>query len=83
MATPITALVQNNNDNPLRIPRNFRLGHIVELEYPNAFTAEATELADLALRQPKFNHKASCFRKLITSCAAAVLAVVSLYVFRP
>ena len=47
MATPITVLVQNSNDIPLRIPRNFRLGHIVELEYPNAFDAEATVQSQL------------------------------------
>lgn len=56
-----TVLVQNDSHNSLHIPRNFRLGHIVELECPNAFTAEPTELADLALRQPKSHHKASWF----------------------
>lgn len=61
----------------MRIPRNFYLGRIFELEYPNAFTVEATELADLALRQPKSHHKASWFRKLVTAYAAAASTVLS------
>lgn len=70
-------LVQNNSSYPLRISRNFRLRHIIELEYPNAFTVEATELADLALRQPKSHHKAIWFRKLVTAYAAAASTVFS------
>lgn len=73
-----TVLVQNDSHNLLHIPRNFRLGHIVELEYPNAFTAEPTELADLALRQPKSHHKASWFRKLVTAYAAIALPKILL-----
>lgn len=65
-----TVLVQNDSHNSLHVPLNFRLGHIVELEYPNASTAEPTQLADLALRQPKSHHKASWFRKLVTAYAA-------------
>lgn len=61
-----TVEVQNESYNSLHIPWNFRLGNIVKLEYPNAFTVKFTKLVDLALCQPKSHHKVSWFRKLVT-----------------
>ena len=59
--------VRNDTDKSLRIPRNFRLGHITEMDYANACHVEGEEVEDLALQRPKKEHKTSWFKKLLTN----------------
>lgn len=86
-------LVRNDEDRPIRIPRNLRLGYITEVDYPNAFYAgsafpesssssnqydeDATsdDIADLARRRPKEEHKKSWFKKVLAACATVAIAV--------
>lgn len=42
-------IVQNDTSQAIRISRNFRLGHVNEIEYPNAFYASGEDVIDLAL----------------------------------
>ena len=73
-------LVRNDEDRAIRIPRNLRLGHLTEMEYPNAYyagevfsseTKDETsdqDLPDLARRRPKSEHKKSWFKKVLAAC---------------
>lgn len=65
-------LVRNNENTTLTIPRNFKLGHLVELDYPHAFHAGGEDIAELGLRRPKSEHKEAWFKKLLRYCTVAM-----------
>lgn len=69
-------LARNNSDKVVEIPRNFRLGHVTEIYYSEAFHADP-DIADLAIRAPRSEHKTSWFKKLLVACAAAQAAIHS------
>ena len=69
-------LVRNDGKQAVKIPRNFRLGHLTEIDYPNAFFAsEGAE--DLAMKAPRSTHKTSWFKKVIATFATALAATTA------
>ncbi len=66
----ITGLpVENNTDKPIYISRNFRLGRIQELTYPNIEQLHSQE-ATLAKQIPYNQHKKAWLKKVIGACYA-------------
>ena len=57
-------LVQNTSDQPLRIPRRQKLGHVVDIRYDNCFLADAKAALNSAtvppLTAPFFKYEPSC-----------------------
>lgn len=70
-------LATNNTDQPVKIPRNFRLGKLVELDYPHAFQVQGEDAVELAARIPARQHKSSWFKKVISVFAAAAATAAS------
>lgn len=71
-------IARNEGPRPIHVPRNYRLGRISELDYPNAFQVDATEkVKDMAMRQPKATHQTGWFKKVIGACAAAYAAIAT------
>lgn len=73
-------LARNEHDKSIKIPRNFRLGRITELEYINAHlisVENTSEIINLGIRRPKAAHKSSWFAKVLIACAAAYAAVAA------
>ena len=70
-----SVLVRNDTHKSLKIPRNFHLGHVTELDYSNACHVSGEDAEELALRRPKKEHKVGWFKKLIVACTAAAAAV--------
>ena len=71
-------VAHNDSDKSIHIPRNFRLGHVTEMDYPNVCHAVSEDIEELALRRPKKEHKTSWFKKLLVACAAATAAATNL-----
>ncbi len=68
-------IARNDTDKPVQIPRNYRLGHVIEMDYPNAFLISADEdVRNLAVREPKATHQDGWFKKLVSACATAYVA---------
>ena len=78
-ASTSAVIVRNDKSVPVMIPRNFRLGRISEIDFPNAFHIDETneDVRDLALKQPKATHKDDWFKKLISACATAYAAAAA------
>ena len=57
-------LVRNTSDQPLRILRHQKLGHVIDIRYDNCFLADAKAALNSAiippLTAPFFEHKPSC-----------------------
>ena len=73
-ASTSAVIVRNDHSQPIQIPRNFRLGRISELNYPNAFQIspeQAEEIKSLAAREPKSTHRDGWFKRLLAACATA------------
>ena len=73
-ASTSAVIIRNDHAQPIQIPRNFRLGRISELDYPNAFQVspeQAEEIKPLAAREPKSTHRDGWFKKLLAACATA------------
>lgn len=64
-ANTSSMIVRNDSPQTIRIPRNFRLGHVKDLEFPNTFYASGEDVVDLALWQPKAEHKTGWFKKML------------------
>ena len=73
-----SVLVRNDTEKTVHIPRNFRLGHLNEMDYPNACHVTGEDAEELALRRPKREHKTSWFKKLIVACGAAAVAAAAI-----
>lgn len=71
-------LVRNNTGKSLHIPRNFRLGRVMELDYPNACHVSGEDAEDLAIRRPKKEHKNSWLKKLLVACTATAAATTGI-----
>ena len=70
-------IIRNDRDQPIQIPRNFRLERITELDFPNTFQVSANEADDvkhLTAKEPKSTHKDGWFKKLVAACATAYAA---------
>ena len=77
-------LTINDSNNAVKIPRNFRLDRLVELDFPQAYhLGEDEDVVELARRRPKSEHKAFWFKKFIAavvvvSVAATAVASIAL-----
>lgn len=63
-ANTSSVIVRNNSPQAIRVPRNFRLGYVKDLKFPNTFYAFGEDVVDLALWQPKAEHKTGWFKKV-------------------
>ncbi len=72
-AETTSILVENESDKTVHIPRNYRLGRVLELDFPNAFQVqdEGDDVAELALRKASANHKQGWFKKVLAAAYAA------------
>ena len=72
--------VINRTDSYVRIPRNMRLGEVVEVEFDGVYhiSSSEEEVAELATRRPKQEHHESwvnrAFKKAVAASAVALLA---------
>jgi hypothetical protein len=48
-----TILTRNDSEKPVFLPRNFRLGSLMDIEYDNGFLVLNIDVTDLAARFPK------------------------------
>lgn len=78
-ASTKAVIARNDTDNPVQIPRNYRLGHVVEMDFPNAFVIESTEedVRNLAIREPKATHQDGWFKKLLSACVTAYMTAAA------
>lgn len=60
-------LVRNDEDKPIKVPRNFRLGRVTEMEYPNAYLA-TSDTMDLAVKKSEQSHQKAYLQKLLRAC---------------
>ena len=59
-ANTTAIVVRNEKSVPVKIPRNFRLGKMSELDFPNAFhikSADEDGVRHLAVKKPKSTHQ--------------------------
>ena len=78
-ASTTAILVRNDKDIPVKIPRNYRLGRVSELDFPNAFHIEdSDDVRHLAIKEPKASHRDGWFKKLISACATAYVAATAI-----
>lgn len=63
-------LIQNDQNQTMKISRNFRLNTVTELDYFNTYQADSKNVLILVIRHFKSMHKSSEFEKVITSFAA-------------
>ena len=61
-------LLRNDEEKAVRVPRNFRLGRVIEIDYPNAYQLTQDGALDLAVRQSKQYHQNVYFQKLLRAC---------------
>ena len=58
-------LIRNDDEQFMKISRNFRLETLMKLDYINAYQANSEDVSDLAIRHFKSKHKATWFQKII------------------
>ncbi len=69
--------VENDGDKAVHIPRNCRLGRVLELDLPNAFQVRTDDrVAELAVRKASAQHKTDWFKKVLTAAYTATALLV-------
>ena len=75
-----SVLVKNESEKPIKVPRNMRLGEVIEAEFDGCYhiSSGQEEVAELATRRPQSEHQGSwikrVFKKVIAASAIALLA---------